>query len=71
MCVFVLQQGMSRLNYVAKDARSIPMAGNSSGQAKIGPNSSVEEGALFLIDAENGATHLAVGSHLQYLVNDQ
>ena len=44
---------------------------SGSGQAMIGPNSlfSIEEGTLFLTDPENGATHVAVGSHLQYLAD--
>ena len=56
-----------------KDARSIPVAGDSSGQAKIGARSqfSISDGCLYLSDPENGATSVAVGSHLQYLVNEQ
>ena len=56
-----------------KDARSIPVAGDGSGQTKIGTSSlfTIDDGSLFLTDGENGATRVAVGGHLQYLVHDQ
>ena len=56
-----------------KDARSIPVAGDSSGQTKIGASCqfSINDGCLYLSDPENGGTNVAVGSHLQYLVNEQ
>ena len=56
-----------------KDSRSIPVAGDSSGQSKIGSRCqfSINDGCLYLSDPENGATSVAVGSHLQYLVNEQ
>ena len=73
VCVCTAGNVEVELRRYLKDARSIPVAGDSSGQAKIGPSSlfSIEEGTLFLTDPENGATQVAVGSHLQYLVNDQ
>ena len=54
-----------------KDARSIPVAGDSSGQQPIGPQSqfSITDGKLFLSDPENGSTSTAVGTHIQYLVD--
>ena len=53
-----------------KDARSIPVAGDSSGQAGIGPESrfSIDNDLLYLTDPENGSTCTAVGTHMQYLV---
>ena len=56
-----------------KEPSSIPVAGDSSGQAKIGSSSqfSVEDGKLYLTDEENGVTHVAVGGHLQCLAYDQ
>ena len=58
-----------------KDARSIPMAATGTGWGQQWTDKDrslhIEEGTLFLTDSENGATHVAVGSHLQYLVNDQ
>ena len=54
-----------------KDARSIPMAATGWGQQWTDKDRSlhIEEGIYSL--PENGTTHVAVGSHLQYLVNDQ
>lgn len=54
-----------------RDARSIPVVGDSSGLIKIGTQSvfSITDGKLYLSDPENGSTLQAVGTHIQYLVN--
>ena len=55
-----------------KDARSIPVIGDSSGQTGIGTQSvfSVADGKLLLSDPENGSTSTVVGTHMQYLVTN-
>lgn len=55
-----------------KDARSIPVTGESSGLATIGEQASfgLIDGALALHDPENGCSGLALGTHIQYLVSD-
>lgn len=54
-----------------RDARSIPVLGDTSGLIKIGAQSafSITDGNLYLSDPENGSILTAVGSHIQYLVN--
>ena len=55
-----------------KDARSIPVAGESSGQAKIGAQSqfTIADGLLYFSDPENGTASTPLGTHIQYLVNE-
>ena len=72
MCVWLHAGNLQiELRRYEKDARSIPVVGDSSGQIKIGTQSvfSVTDGKLYLSDPENGSTHTAVGTHIQYLVN--
>lgn len=60
------------LRRYVKDARSIPVAGDSSGLTNIGTQSqfTITDDTLYLSDPENGNTSTAVGTHIQYLVND-
>ncbi len=53
-----------------KDARSIPVTGDSNGTLSIGEVSSfgLSEGSLVLHDADNGCTGVPLGTHIQYLV---
>ena len=55
-----------------KDARSIPVAGDSSGQTPITPQSQFsihDDGHLYLSEPQNGSNSIAVGTHIQYLVS--
>ena len=59
------------LRRYVKDARSIPVVGDSSGQTGIGTQSvfSIAENKLYFSDPENGSVSTALGTHIQYLVN--
>ena len=60
-----------QLRRYEKDARSIPVIGDRSGQIDIGIQSSftIVDTQLLVCDPENGSNSIPVGTHLQYLVN--
>lgn len=55
-----------------KDARSIPVANDNSGQATIESSTlfTVENGCIFLTSSENGESRIALGDHLQYMISE-
>ena len=61
---------MCLLRY-AKDARSIPVSGDSSNVIGIGTSAvfAVQDHKLQFVDPENGNVNVEVGTHIQYTVN--
>ena len=54
-----------------RDARSIPVSGEHDGMIGIGTQShfSIADNKAYLSDPENGCEAVAMGTHLQYVVD--
>ena len=60
-----------QLRRYLKDARSIPVCGDSSGQIGIGTQSifTIADGTVNLFDPDNGSDSIPIGTHVQYVVD--
>ena len=54
-----------------KDARSIPVCGDSNDQIDIGTQSTftIADGTIHLFDPDNGSDLIPIGTHVQYVVD--